>query len=811
MNEHRFVIAFTYLLIISIACTWVWANSSKPPVFHLKNALQKADRGRLPVFYTSDAEYDAFVNEWFIRHLSIDPETALHDYGKGVILGATEQLWCVEWDAWFLPWIDRAAMGLERQGNSPVDWQYYYLLHIPIDKYGYVWGSVFIPEPTDSLGGWRALFGWPWPKYDRDTTSQIPHGWEFNDVSDGVLDRWKATDIKLAPEYVDHCLSATIVGPRPELVSPPFEADVYQVPILELDITYKVPSGKSAANLVDGLRIYWTTDDSPVFTTDKMITADFAGLPPSQFPEIYSQFITENQARYVLFFPMYLHPKWGREGRHIQQLKIVPTETNAEGTTILLNYVRATYDVRLHTTNAILINSAFRYYMWSGDREFLDAVMPRLRRALLYMNEHLGGRKHGLIHSGWMVGKDGLGGQVGRSLYGSYWDLLPVGPYDLESSVSYYSALRAMSELEKIATKTPDVYVLGPDNRTKIYYRETAESLEAQARRTKARIEEVFWTEETRRFCKTIDIHGTKHDYGFLHFNLWALAQGIGTSAQRQDVLSWLDGSRIISGDTSTGTDIYRWRYAPRTSTRRNTSWYYWAWVEDGKNCPPEWKYSREWGNQMQDGGAVGMTALFDLMLRVSTGKQRDIDGAFERTKAIQAWFQEVKAAGGQGKEFYRKYYEGHPERGILQSPKPGGLGLDREFLSDGSLGTAFIPLAFLGLRAEEEGVLSITPAVPSQLSKIGVRNVFYRGNHLTIEAGKNYVCLRGSRISNAQNLKFRVTFRNASEQAVVYVDDKAISSCIARDSDGSLTVTLELRPVTIRLVQEPTISSWTK
>jgi hypothetical protein len=804
--EKQIIVIYLLLLaLIPFVSGHVFASSNKLPIFHLKNPSPKADFNRLPVFYTSDPEFDAFVNEWFIRHLSVEPKTALHDYGKGVILGAVEQLWCVEWDAWFLPWIDRGAMGLERQGNSPIDWQYYYLLHVPIDKYGYVWGSVFIPEPKNSLGGWRALFGWPWPKYNRDTTSTLPHGWEFNDINDGARESWKAYDVELLPGYVDYSLCGKITGPHPALVSPKFDVDVYQVPIVELDITYKAPPGKSIEDIIDGLRIYWTTNDSETFGDDKMVTSDFADLPPKRFSEYYTSFVTADQARYVLYFPMYLHPKWGREGRRITQLQIIPASESYEGVEVSLNYVRATYDVRLHTTNAILINSAFRYYMWSGDKDFLRAVMPRLRKALIYMNEHLGGRKYGLIHSGWMVGKDGLGGVAGRSLIGSYWDLLPVGVYDLESSVSYYSALCAMSELEKIVPKpTADDYVVGPDNQTLIYYRETPESLMAQARRVKARIEEVFWVKETGRFCKAVDVNGVKHDYGFLHFNLWAMAQGIGTPLQRQSVLSWLDGTRKVAGDTSTGEDIYHWRFAPRTSTKRNTSWYYWPWVDDWKNCPPEWKYSREWGNQMQDGGAVGMTALFDLMLRISTGKQEDIDKAFLRTKAIQAWFREVKTAGGEGREFYRKYYEGHPERGILQSPKPGGLGLDREFLSDGSLGTAFIPLAFLGLKADKEGVLSVTPAVPSSLSKIGVRNVFYRGNHLTIEAGKNYVSFHGSRIPNGTGLKALITFKNPPSFARVLVDGSPLASGVQKNADGSISVKLDLRPVTVKLEPAP-------
>lgn len=793
-------------LIVASVCAG-HVEPAEPPLFHLPNASPTADFDRLPVFYTSDPEYDSFVNEWFIRHFSVDRQRALHDYGSGVVLGATDHLWCVEWDAWYLSWIDRGAMGTERQGGNDVDWQYYYLLNTPVNKYGQMWGAIFSPEPKDRTQHWKPLIGWPWPKFDRDYTTPIPHGWNFNDLGDGMRDRWLAMDIKLSPGYVDHSLEGTITGPRPELISPKFDADVFQVPLIELDIEYRWPESMSHVrplDIVGGLKIYWKTNDSPRWTEDKSVTVDFADLPPAQFPREYVPFATPMSARFPLYFLMCNHPKWGREGRRITRLKIVPTGPGMEGVTVSLNYVRASYDVRLYTTNGIVINSAFRYFMWSGDREFLQAIMPRLRKCMIYMNEHLGGRKHGLIWSGWMVGKEGIGGgEVGRSVYGSYWDLLPSGVYDIESSVHYYSALKAMAELERVVRRyripVPDVSVLGPDDRTTLVYSETPESLEKQAQRVKANIEKVFWVKETGRFCKGIDVHGKQHDYGFVHFNVWAMAQGIGTQAQRDSVLSWLDGSRSVAGDTSIGKDIYHWRFGPRTSTKQNTDWLYWAWIHDGANAPPEWKYAHVWGNQFQDGGAAPFTGMFDLMLRTSTGRQEDIDAAFERTREIQSWFSEVKATGGDGKEFYRKYYEGHPERGIMQSPMPGGLGLDREFLSDGSLETAFIPLAFLGLKSEQDGILDIVPAVPRKLSKVGVRNVFYRGNHLTIEAGRYYVSLAGSRMPKSEGLRVRIIFRNAPRNPRVSVNG-APYPFERIGSSRDIIVTTELKPVLVQV-----------
>ena len=775
----------------------------KPMTFNLDNAPDLPDHTRLPRFYTSDPGYDAFINDYFMRHLSVDDDGV---YTGGVKLGIVDQLWTIEWDIWMLPWIDRGAMGLRRQGGSPIDVLLTTLANVPVDKFGYCWGARLCPEPNNSLGGYQVTFGWPWPKYNRNTTTPTPTGWDFNDPSDGQRDKWAAEDMSLEPGYVDCSLTGEISGPSPKLTAPAFDTDVFQVPIVEIDITYEAPDGKRADSHVGQLRIYWTTNDSPGYSEANSVGVNYADLPPDGYPECYAPYVSTSKARYVLYFPMYLHPNWGRAGRRITGLKVVPAGSNAEGVKVSLNYVRATYDVRLTTSNTTLINGVYKFYMWSGNDDFLRLMLPKMHRAMVFLNEHLNGRRDGLLNFDWMVGKDGLGGdQSGHGLHGSYWDLLPSGRYDIESSMQYYYALCALAKLDEIAARKgwqlPAATVIGPDNKARLAYNETPESLRKLAALVKKNVETRFWVKTTGRFCRNLDVNGKQHDYGFLHFNLLALAFGLGTPAQRDSILSWLDG-RVIAGDTSTGKDIYKWRFAPRTSTKHNTDYYYWAWIVDARNdaqaTDNKWAYSRQFGNQMQDGGAVGFTSLFELMARAGTGRQSQIDAAFDRTREIQSWYAEVRAVGGKGPQFYRAYYDGHPERGYQQSPAPGGLGLDHEFLSDSSLATVFPLYAFLGVEAVDDGVLGITPAIPSKFTKVGVTNVFYRGNHLTIEAGKDYVSLEGSSITNGEGLKVSVTFRNTSRGCKVCVGDTPVA--VEPDELGRCTVVTDLRPVRIEI-----------
>ncbi|MDP6108229.1 MAG: hypothetical protein QGI33_07330, partial [Candidatus Brocadiia bacterium] len=231
--------------------------------------------------------------------------------------------------------------------------------------------------------------------------------------------------------------------------------------------------------------------------------------------------------------------------------------------------------------------------------------------------------------------------------------------------------------------------------------------------------------------------------------------------------------------------------FGPRTSTRRNADYYFWPWVDGmAENLP-----LHQFGNQMQDGGAVPMTSLFELMARAATGEQDQIDRAYERTREIHEWYADVKAAGGDGHDFYRTYYDGHPERGLQQGGgPPGGLGLDREFMSDASMGTVFIPYAFLGLRASEDGVLTVSPALPTGARRIGVRNVLYRGNHLTIEAGRDYVSLDGSRVPRPDGLRIKVRLPARARRP--RIDGRAASG--TRDEHGRLVLETDLRPLRI-------------
>ncbi len=812
------------------------------------------DYSRLPVFYTSEGgDYDAFVNEYFMRNLSVDA-TGIYfkdDDTFSPTPGTTGVLEKINWDAWFLPWVDTGAMGLQRQPNGlPSNGNVFFqdrtltgLLQTGMGKFGYTYNRTgnWLENTARQTSG--NAFMWSWPAYwDNDVCSPDPDGdptgWEFQGGG-ATPAEWTSADFAFADNYQDNSLSGTITGPLNRILTPEFDCEVFHLPLVTIDIKYVTPSGLGSDELLDHFKLYWKRDIDAGFSEERSVGIDFAVAPPNDFPGMFVWMVDPDSARYSLHFPMHLHPEWSHR---ITQMMIKPVEegagVDATGTQVSFNYIRATYDLRLPETNASLIYATYRYLMWGGDRQlkpdpdypmggsFLETMLPDLRRSMLFMNEHLRGKypPH-LLDFSWMGGHDGDAGpgtqHTGRGQASGYWDLSPDGRYDLYSSTHYYYAVKAMAEIEAyVEARGIDVgtsQVVGPDNETVITYGETSATLRALAEQVKAGIEQELWA-STGRFARNIDIYGNKIDYGYVFDNLQALFFGIGTETQRSSILQWLDGERAIIGDHSHGADIYHWRFAPRSSTRHNHSYYPWNWANRSQGAsatpPPSSECYEEdryfsFGGKFENGGAVPFTSLFDLVTRIRTGDQAQIDRAYERTLEIKDWFDDIKAANPPdtpGNLFYNAYYEDRPDRGCLQggSRGPGGLGVDQEFASSGAMGSLFMLYGFLGIDAVQDSVLDVAPAFPTALDQVGVTNVYYQGNHLTIEAGRQpdsqYISFEGSTIPAGAGLQARLRFENLPDVFEVTVDNVPVpASAYEHDVENrSLTVLVDLAPVRI-------------
>ncbi len=237
--------------------------------------------------------------------------------------------------------------------------------------------------------------------------------------------------------------------------------------------------------------------------------------------------------------------------------------------------------------------------------------------------------------------------------------------------------------------------------------------LRRHAAEVKAYCSHRFWNDKTGRLG-TVDLDGVMHDYGFTFLNNEAIYYGFVSPAQASSIRDWISGRRIVEGDTSTGADIYRWRFGPRSTTRRNLDYYFWGWSN------PE---SIPWGYQVQDGGGVLGFSYHDLMARL---KVSGPDDAWVRLKEILAWFDETQAAGG-----YREYYK-DPARGTMQGGNvAGGLGLDKEFFESILVPQVMI-YGFLGLRPSADG-LSLDPKLPRDWPELTITRVHLHDRVLDI------------------------------------------------------------------------------
>ncbi|GMQ80228.1 MAG: hypothetical protein BMS9Abin04_184 [Planctomycetia bacterium] len=206
----------------------------------------------------------------------------------------------------------------------------------------------------------------------------------------------------------------------------------------------------------------------------------------------------------------------------------------------------------------------------------------------------------------------------------------------------------------------------------------------------------------------------------FTFLNLEAVHYGFATEEQARDIMSWITARRIVAGDTSQGSDIYRWRFAPRSTTKRNVDYYGWFWSS------PE---SIPWGRQVQDGGAVLGFAYHDLMARL---QKLGPDNAWARLAEILAWFDEVQEAGG-----YRAYYKDGKHGNTLQGAgTPGGLGLDKEFFESILVPQVMLD-GFLGFKAKPDG-FALAPSLPADWSELGIDRIHWDNLILSVRATRS-------------------------------------------------------------------------
>jgi hypothetical protein len=381
------------------------------------------------------------------------------------------------------------------------------------------------------------------------------------------------------------------------------------------------------------------------------------------------------------------------------------------------------------TNNTALIIASARYFNWTGDTDFLKLQIPRMRKALRYLQVDLNGDQFNLIENR-RSGQDGLD----KSLSSNYWDALPFGFRDAYATVYYYAALRDMAEMEAFIESHPSLGI--PTNP----YGENASSYRQKAENVRNFANVFFWNDPTwpggaapknlskGRLAATIDIRGVVHDYGYTFLNLEAIYKGFLNDTQSKAVFSWLtgDGKNEFNADRSRAADIYSYIFAPRVSTKHNGDWYLqWAgFLKDSST------FGRDSG--LQNGGGDLFVSFYDIMGRI---KYLGTANAYSRLSQILSWYNTVWSNGG-----YRKYYPGVGYGLQGCEPKPGennlgNMGIDCEFTESTLVPLAFL-YGFLGIEAKTD-VLHIEHALPTELTYAGVDNLYWQGKLYKITASR--------------------------------------------------------------------------
>jgi hypothetical protein len=487
--------------------------------------------------------------------------------------------------------------------------------------------------------------GWPFPLW----TQAGGIGWHFRGTGVGGYDAPRATTNGWAVtrahpgEVNDKGWVIELTEPKALAQSPAFAVPARSGPWLRLNWWAQ---GLERANCY----IEWTTKEFPAFGLERRFY-----FSPAK-PEAPGRGETRTM------IPVYRVPSWTGT---ITGLRI--GFDNPGPAKVVIKSVHTACDTRHSINNPNFIRGAHDYFAWSRDLSFLREQIGRVRSAMRFTMREFDTRNRKCIYTTW-PGHEGRSGVrrtadgkkqivAGEGIGGNYWDLLPFGGEDALATIYYYDALLDLADLEERIRAHPEWSVaIGADAFDPADLRQHAQAVKDYGTKR-------FWNQATGRFG-TVDLDGVMHDYGWTFLNNEAVYYDFATPEQARSIRDWISGRRMVPDDTSTGADIYHWRFGPRATTKRNLDYYFWGW------SGPE---SVRWGYQVQDGGAVLGFSYHDLVCRL---KVDGPDDTWKRLQEILVWFEETQAAGG-----YRAYYAKDPARGSMQGGNvPGGLGLDKEF-----------------------------------------------------------------------------------------------------------------------------------
>lgn len=788
-------------------------------------------------FNSSNAEWNAFLNDYFSRHVGYPTSNKVVNLDVGD--GGTA--W-KEWETKSLMW-HNSTQGLNSDRYQLVrEW----LNQTPVDRFGYVWSSRDDSGTSYSTSSYTSFDqGWPFPSME--SMGGRGYGWGSNLNDAPNVSGWatRCTGFETNGQY-----SVQNGGYRLTPDDDSRDELRFTLTGIQKGYTYYAPFVETRFRILENesdvmgdLFLEWTTSDG---ATHSVSYAE-AGTQIKDFND------GSFKSSVRLYFWMAPVEGWGSSDNvygdtapAVTSMSLVfkPAEgKQLSGIGFYIDYFRTDFDTRCAQNNAIFLDSIAEYYRYTGDDAYLAQMLETCRRAFQFYLTYCNGAD-GLIDQDNFVGHDGVP-LAGHGISAGYFDIVSLPSVDFYFNVYYYKAVEAMLYLERMAkaagiAQSTAAAVSAPDFSGEETYAQTEQSLAALLEKTRSAIQSTFWSEEKGRFVEgyndwsgalkrytsgtdeaetkiaELAARGEEFDLGFLAFNLEAVAAGVASDEQAKAILSWADGSRIIEGDDSTGKDLYIFDCAPRFNTVNNDYWYY-CGVATDENYP--------FTQQVQNGGSCLWISYYDLMARFKT---LGMDSFSERLGEIIAWYSDVSDAYAsavengytdKAKEFYRSYYYDlskcssnaydvfnktyNPRGLVLQGQvngkdSAGGLGLDAEFLENAVVYTA-IPDAILGLSSENYRTLNVSPSLPAGFEWFKLENLTF--------CYRKYDCCVGSdfvRISNVSKLQNRdddvwitVRFLKPEKAFRVYVDGQITEYA---DEGTTVSVTVPFKSTFVKI-----------
>ncbi len=358
-----------------------------------------------------------------------------------------------------------------------------------------------------------------------------------------------------------------------------------------------------------------------------------------------------------------------------------------------------------YTYNSTFIIAARNYLLQKNNMDDFftrrnnkrQEMLYRLETAMDYMLTEMDGE------SGVLTIQDPRNDATVNGVSSNYWDQLSAFGYQSSyENVLFYRSLLALADIE--------FYLQNGEQGSRYL---------ALAEKVKTEFNKLFWDEEKGRYITSVNREGTRLDFGITFSNFMACDAGLASEEQAQKIYDWVDGKRIVEGDTSTGADIYALVSAARANTvdvasiyvldESGNKQYYW-WNHDG-NFPCTPGSIGEFRKCGQNGGSILYISYYDLMGRL---RYLGSDNAFERFQTILDDF----ASNQQ-----------------LRNIKPE-FGVVGEFPESGLVPLTFVT-GFMGITQDVEG-LKIAPSLPSNMNTASVREYQFNNQVYFIQVSKD-------------------------------------------------------------------------